>query len=207
MHDYQPDTERTDRHPMSSEPYCRRCGETRKNCEQANAAEWEALETKVREWLLDYAWSGTADEQRREVDCIMSQDGWKYIDASAERFRAMANDDEQAKEAIGYALSALYECHSGPHQVTCKLHPIGKLIAAKKPLAEKRNLFLAAIGGLISAELWQEAYDAVVLVGPELGRSKRWHDACAWFVDQNNGGRPLDWTVIQGSVWLGHANA
>lgn len=165
------------------------------------------LETSVRNWLLDYAWSGTADEQMREVDCIMAQGGWKYVDASAERFRAMANDDEQAKEALGFALSALYECHGGDHLVTCPLHPIGRLMGAVMPLAQKRDLFLKALGELIGAEWWQEAYDAVVLVGPELGRSKRWHDACAWFVTQKNADRPLSWIVQQGTIWLGYANA
>lgn len=73
----------------------------------------------VKERLLDYAWLGTEEEQVAEVECILAQDGWRYLDARVEQVRAQAWDDEQAKEAEAHALSGLYECHAGPHLDTC----------------------------------------------------------------------------------------
>lgn len=75
----------------------------------------------VRAWLLKYAWLGDADYQRREVDCIMSQDDWKYVDARMEQLRAQASGEEAdlETEVSDFALSALYECHDGPHLATC----------------------------------------------------------------------------------------
>lgn len=82
-------------------------------------------EDKVREWLLGYAWLGTDEERTREVDCIMSQDGWMYLDAREEQLRGQASGEETNLDADvhGFALSALYECHDGPHLATC---PRGK---------------------------------------------------------------------------------
>lgn len=76
---------------------------------------------KIESWLLDYAWSGTEDEQRREVECIMAQDGWHYLDARKEQLRAQASGEEENLEVQvnEYALSALYECHDEPHLNTC----------------------------------------------------------------------------------------
>lgn len=79
-------------------------------------------EQQIREWLLNYAWSGDEDRQRREVDCIMAQGGWEYIDAQAERFVGQAWDPGAPgvlDEATEFALSALYECHDKPHIPTC----------------------------------------------------------------------------------------
>lgn len=80
-------------------------------------------EDQVRAWLLRYAWMGTSGEQAREVECIIAQDGWKYLDARIERTKGQAWDEEQATEAEGFELSALYECHDEPHLATC---PRGK---------------------------------------------------------------------------------
>jgi hypothetical protein len=74
---------------------------------------------QIRDWLLKYAWSGTPEAQAEEVACIMAQDDWKYIDAQTEKLAGQAWDDAMAAEAEGYALSALYECHGGPHLATC----------------------------------------------------------------------------------------
>lgn len=81
-------------------------------------------ETAVREWLTKYAWLGTTEEQAREVECIMSQDGWKYLDARIEQVKGQASGEEidLDSDATGYALSALYECHGGPHITTCPHH-------------------------------------------------------------------------------------
>jgi hypothetical protein len=78
-------------------------------------------EPAIRAWLLDYAWLGTAEERAREVDCIMAQGGWRYLDAQAERLAGQAWEPgpEAVDEATGFALSALYECHDGPHLPTC----------------------------------------------------------------------------------------
>jgi len=74
---------------------------------------------QIQAWVRGYAWLGSDDEKDREVACIMSQDHWQWIEARAEKFAGQAVDDEQAKEALGYALSELYECHDEPHQETC----------------------------------------------------------------------------------------
>lgn len=78
-------------------------------------------EEDVRTWLREYAWLGTDEERTREVDCIMSQDDWRYLEARKEQLRGQASGEETNLEADvdGYALSALYECHDGPHLETC----------------------------------------------------------------------------------------
>jgi len=78
-------------------------------------------EDEIRNWLLAYAWLGNEEDQVREVDCIMSQDDWKYLEARKEQLRNQASGEEADLEAEvdGHALSALYECHDGPHLDTC----------------------------------------------------------------------------------------
>lgn len=78
---------------------------------------------QVRDWLLAYAWLGTAEEKAREVECILSQpaaDG-DLIDAVTEKYAGMAEVPGPAavSDAESFALSALYECHEGPHLPTC----------------------------------------------------------------------------------------
>lgn len=76
---------------------------------------------QVRAWLLDYAWSGSSEQQAAEVDCIMAQGAWQHLDAMTEHYAGQAEVPGPAavSEAAGFALSALYECHDGPHQATC----------------------------------------------------------------------------------------
>jgi hypothetical protein len=77
---------------------------------------------EVRAWLLDYAWCEDSDEARaRVVDCILAQDDWQIIDVTADRY-AGAQFEPGPKaydEGMGFALSALYECHDAPHLTTC----------------------------------------------------------------------------------------
>jgi hypothetical protein len=83
----------------------------------ADAVEAQA----IRAWLIRYAWLGTDEQRSRTVDCIMSQDDWRYIDAVADRY-AGAQDEpgpDAFDEGVQFALSALYECHDGPHLATC----------------------------------------------------------------------------------------
>jgi hypothetical protein len=71
---------------------------------------------------------GTESERRREVECIMSQGEWEHLDARIDRTQGQAFDDKQAEEASGFELSALYECHDGPHLLACpryKRQPLG----------------------------------------------------------------------------------
>ena len=78
-------------------------------------------EDQIRAWLLKYAWLGDEESKAREVECIMSQGGWKYIDAVADKF-AGAQEEPGPKalsEGTEFALSALYECHSASHLKTC----------------------------------------------------------------------------------------
>lgn len=81
---------------------------------------------QVRSWLLTYAWLGTPAEQEREVDCILAQGEWKSVDVRADhRAEIVAESGEEPdysktlNEAYGMELSALYECHDGPHLATC----------------------------------------------------------------------------------------
>lgn len=78
---------------------------------------------EVRRWLLDYAWSGTPEEKEREVNCILSQEDWKYLDARVERDMGQWSEEgdhrQVLNEAWGFELSALYECHDEPHLATC----------------------------------------------------------------------------------------
>lgn len=78
-------------------------------------------ENEIRDWLTAYAWMGTDDDKKRTVDCIMAQDDWKYIDGVTERYASMAEDPgpQASMDAHGFALSALYECHDGPHADSC----------------------------------------------------------------------------------------
>jgi hypothetical protein len=82
----------------------------------------EMTEDRVRQWLLAYAWAqDTPDEKARVVECIMAQGAWQHIDALADQY-AGAQWEPGPKafaEGVQYALSALYECHTGPHLDTC----------------------------------------------------------------------------------------
>lgn len=76
---------------------------------------------QIRQFLLGYAWLGSREEQAREVECIMSQDGWRVIEVHAERYAGAQFETGPAAYAAGqeFALTALYECHDGPHLPTC----------------------------------------------------------------------------------------
>lgn len=74
---------------------------------------------RVRSWLLDYAWLGSKEEQAAEIECILSQDGWRYLDARVEQARNQGWSGEQMELAERNALVNLYECHTGPHIGTC----------------------------------------------------------------------------------------
>lgn len=77
----------------------------------------------VRAWLLDYAWLGNAEEQAAEVECILAQDEWQHLSGRVDHLmgqRSGENTVEQDHDtAVEFALSALYECHTGPHLPTC----------------------------------------------------------------------------------------
>lgn len=89
---------------------------------------------EITEWLKGYVYAGPewltpaekvsiAWRNERVIECIMAQDGWQHVDILAERFmNAQFGDEDPAKvkqEAMGYALSSLYECHEGPHLEEC----------------------------------------------------------------------------------------
>ena len=79
-------------------------------------------EAAVRAWLIRYAWADdTMDAKERRVACIMAQDEWRFIDAMADKFAGAQFEPgpEAFSEGQGFALSALYECHDGPHLETC----------------------------------------------------------------------------------------
>jgi hypothetical protein len=78
-------------------------------------------EEQIQAWLHKYAWLGTEEEQNLEVACIMAQDDWKYLEVRKEHLRAQASGEETnlEEQVDEFALSALYECHDGPHLDTC----------------------------------------------------------------------------------------
>jgi hypothetical protein len=79
-------------------------------------------EAEVRAFLLDYAWlDDTPGQKAAEVDCILAQDGWQFIDVMSEQFANAQWKPGPAAvdEGVGFALSALYECHNGPHIASC----------------------------------------------------------------------------------------
>jgi hypothetical protein len=82
-------------------------------------------EQSVRAWLTSYVWLPSHQDHKKEmVDCIISQGGWEYISARADQF-AGAQEEPGPKafsEGIQFALSELYECHTGPHLETCPDH-------------------------------------------------------------------------------------
>lgn len=73
-------------------------------------------ESEVREWI------NTNYGLRPElVDCILAQDDWQFLDAQTEHYAGQAWDPgpESYKQAREFALSALVECHDGPHINGC----------------------------------------------------------------------------------------
>jgi hypothetical protein len=56
-----------------------------------------------------------------ETECILAQDGWKFLGAHTERYAGMAFEPgpEAWAEAHEFALSALVECHDAPHIAAC----------------------------------------------------------------------------------------
>jgi hypothetical protein len=83
--------------------------------------EQQVTEQQARDWLREYAWLGTEDEKDREVECIMSQGGWRHVGAMADKFAGAQEEPGPVAftEGVLFALSALYECHDGPHLPTC----------------------------------------------------------------------------------------
>lgn len=82
----------------------------------------ELTEQEVRDWLKDYAWLNEPEEAKlREIDCIIAQGTWRYIDAIADKFAGAQWEPgpEAYSEGTLFALSALYECHDAPHLETC----------------------------------------------------------------------------------------
>lgn len=75
----------------------------------------------VRAWLLAYAWLGDAAADALRVECIMSQEDWQYVDERADQYAGAQFEAGEAaySEGVTIALSALYECHDGPHLTTC----------------------------------------------------------------------------------------
>lgn len=77
----------------------------------------------IKTWLLGYAWLGSTEERAAEVECIMAQREWEYLDARVEHLLGQRSGErtveEDLSEAEGMALSGLYECHDGPHLPTC----------------------------------------------------------------------------------------
>lgn len=73
---------------------------------------WEA----VAAWLNTYYHNPPG-----LMTCIRSQEDWKYVDIHAERFAgAQFEPGPQAmREGIDFAISALVECHDGPHDEAC----------------------------------------------------------------------------------------
>ena len=86
-------------------------------------------EQQIRDWLLKNYLVDT-DETRGMLDCIFAHDDTSHLEDRGEQLRAQrwGEDDEIEQDedgvdfAMGMALTALVECHSGPHLVTCYSH-------------------------------------------------------------------------------------
>jgi hypothetical protein len=78
-------------------------------------------ESAIRAWLAAYMGGMGPAEKMAEIDCIMAQDNWRYIDANADRYAGAQFEPGPGAfaEGIEYAISALYECHDGPHRDDC----------------------------------------------------------------------------------------
>ncbi|WP_433224452.1 hypothetical protein [Microtetraspora malaysiensis] len=68
------------------------------------------------------------------------------------------------------------------------------------------------LGELINAGRWEDARKLVDEL-PALGRAQRWKDAVAWIVEKHDGVTNAEdpdaerrWAILQGSVFLVHAN-
>lgn len=74
----------------------------------------------IREWLFSNYLSDT-DDNRRLVDCIFTQSEWRYIDARREQALSQWSGEGEPPidEALGFAITALVECHDGPHTAAC----------------------------------------------------------------------------------------
>jgi hypothetical protein len=92
---------------------------------------------EIRRWLVRYAWYGDETTRAAEVDCIMAQDGWRYVDAKADQFATANGGGRDAfSEGMNYALSALYECHDGPHLPAC---PAGRKESEEQIAYDEEN--------------------------------------------------------------------
>ena len=79
---------------------------------------WQVVET----WLTTHYSSDYLTPDL--LACIRSQDDWRYIDVRADRFAGAqaGEDDHDFDRGIDFAISALVECHDGPHLETCPDH-------------------------------------------------------------------------------------
>lgn len=75
---------------------------------------WATVET----WLLTYY---KEDYVRPYLPCIKEQGDWQYVASHADQFAgAQPGDGEDAfSEGMEFAISALLECHDGPHIASC----------------------------------------------------------------------------------------
>lgn len=83
----------------------------------------EQVKEAVRAFLQDYAWlpGDTSAQKTANVDCIMAQDGWEYVQMRADQF-AGAQFEPGPKafdDGVMVELTGLYECHDGPHADSC----------------------------------------------------------------------------------------
>jgi hypothetical protein len=76
----------------------------------------------VRRFLRTYAWAEKSERDKdMVVECIMMQGAWQYLDARADRYAGAQWEPgpEAFDEGLGFEMSALYECHDGPHIAAC----------------------------------------------------------------------------------------
>jgi hypothetical protein len=77
---------------------------------------------QVREWLRKYAWAENSERDKdMVVECIMMQDRFRYLDVLADRYASAQWEPgpEAFAEGVEFEMSALYECHTGPHIPVC----------------------------------------------------------------------------------------
>jgi hypothetical protein len=80
----------------------------------------EDVENVIRGWLLSGAWyEDTTEAKQAVVDCIMAQDGWRFVRGRLEHLRREGFHDDFIRTVLRHLLTGLYERHYAPHLDTC----------------------------------------------------------------------------------------
>lgn len=90
----------------------------------ADITEWLSNRDNLRAWFTWYAYCGTPEEQAANVECILTKE-FDLITTRADMYAGAQFEPgpKAFREGIGFALSEMYECHTGPHTPQCPEAP------------------------------------------------------------------------------------